>query len=147
MRKLKYKRVYSSCTWAQFVSARAAVKCFLPTTLPTQGSIPPFSQCPQAHPFQLPGVCLQQTGPLLLASCSSTWISLASTILIELLFTSLSLAINQPSPKLRAHVYFLSWRVREESKSQPSFLGHCTLCLCWFLCLSAFPGHCTLSNF
>ena len=79
-------------------------------------------RCLQHHPLQLPSLYLQQTGLLLPVSCSSIWISLASTILIELLFTSHSLAINQASPKLRAYVHFLSPREKRKRRKETSIL-------------------------
>lgn len=72
----------------------------------------------QHHPLQLPGLYFQKTRLLLPVSCFSIWISLASTILIELLFTSHNLAINQASPKLRAYVHFLSPRERKKKKER-----------------------------
>lgn len=103
---------------------------------------------PQPHPVQRPGLCFQKTGLPLPVSCSSMWISLASPILIELLFTSHSVAINQASAKLRAYVCSpaLSKRERKERKPGSSFLGQWTLLSSWSPHLPVLPGHCALSK-
>lgn len=106
------------------------LKSLSPPALPAQGNTwlrSPATPPPQPHPYQLPGLCFQKRGLLLLVSCSSTWISLTSTIVIELLFTSHSLAIIQVLPSSEPR-FTSFWRTeRRESKPQSTFLGQCTL--------------------